>query len=122
MESGSPVLLALGLTLLGLPLFWLARTPALNILGLFITGLGIANQYPLTMSIAVGIAGEKTNQASARVTLAVGTALLTAPLVLGRLADSLGLQKAFGMVLILMTTAVIVVIVNNRFLLQKQNA
>ncbi len=121
--SSLPLLYAtLGLTLIGLPLFWLARTPALNILGLFITGLGIANQYPLTMSIAVGIAGEKTNQASARVTLAVGTALLTAPLVLGRLADSMGLQRAFGMVIVLMTTAVIVVIVNNRFLLKKQSA
>jgi len=111
---------ALFLTLIGLPLFWLAHIPALNILGLFITGLGIANQYPLTMSIAVGIAKEKTNQASARVTLAVGAALLTAPLVLGRLADSLGLQKAFGMVIVLMVTAIIVVIVNNRFLLQKR--
>ena len=112
---------ALGLTLIGLPLFWLARIPALNILGLFITGLGIANQYPLTMSIAVGLAGKKTNQASARVTLAVGIALLTAPLVLGRLADSLGLQTAFGMVIVLMITALMVVILNNRFLLQKQS-
>ncbi len=121
--SGLPLLFsALGLTLVGLPLFWLSRIPALNILGLFITGLGIANQYPLTMSIAVGIAGEKTNQASARITLAVGIALLSAPLVLGRLADGLGLQKAFGMVIVLMTTAVIVVILNNRFLLRKRQS
>ena len=111
---------ALGLTLIGLPLFWLARVPALNILGLFITGLGIANQYPLTMSIAVGIAGEKTNQASARVTLAVGIALLLAPLALGRLADGFGLQKAFGMVIVLMITAILVVILNNRFLLPRR--
>lgn len=121
--SALPLLFAaLGLTLIGLPLFWLARVPALNILGLFITGLGIANQYPLTMSIAVGIAGEKTNQASARVTLAVGIALLTAPLTLGRLADGLGLQKAFGLVIVLMVTAVIVIIVNNRFLMQKRSS
>ena len=121
--SALPLLFAaLGLTLIGLPLFWLARVPSLNILGLFITGLGIANQYPLTMSIAVGIAGEKTNQASARVTLAVGIALLTAPLTLGRLADGLGLQKAFGLVIVLMVTAVIVIIVNNRFLMQKRSS
>lgn len=120
--SALPLLFsALGLTLIGLPLFWLARIPALNILGLFITGLGVANQYPLTMSIAVGLAGEKTNQASARVTLAVGIALLTAPLVLGRLADSLGLQKAFGMVIVLMIAAIIVIILNNRFWLRKQS-
>ena len=121
--SALPLLFAaLGLTLIGLPLFWLARVPSLNILGLFITGLGIANQYPLTMSIAVGIAGEKTNQASARVTLAVGIALLTAPLTLGRLADGLGLQKAFGLVIVLMVTAIIVIIVNNRFLMQKRSS
>ena len=121
--SALPLLFsALGLTLIGLPLFWLARVPALNILGLFITGLGIANQYPLTMSIAVGLAKEKTNQASARITLAVGIALLTAPLVLGRLADSLGLQTAFGMVIVLMIAAIIVIISTNRFLLRKKES
>ncbi len=111
---------SLGLTLAGFPLFWLSRTPALNILGLFITGLGIANQYPLTMSIAVGLDGEKTNQASARVTLAVGAALLSAPLVLGRLADSLGLQTAFAMAPALVIAALFVIIINNRFLLPKK--
>jgi len=111
---------AIGLTLVGLPLFWLARTPALNILGLFITGLGIANQYPLTMSIAVGLAGEKTNQASARVTLAVGAALLSAPLILGRLADNLGLQTAFGLIPALMTAALLITLLNHRFLLPKK--
>jgi fucose permease len=122
-RSWSPLTLlfsALFLTLVGLPLFWLARLPALNILGLFITGLGIANQYPLTMSIAVGLAKEKTNQASARVTLAVGIALLTAPFYLGTLADTLGLQNAFGMVLVLMTTALIITVINNRSLLLKK--
>jgi predicted MFS family arabinose efflux permease len=116
-RSWSPLTLlfsALFLTLIGLPLFWLARIPALNILGLFITGLGIANQYPLTMSIAVGLAKEKTNQASARVTLAVGIALLTAPFYLGTLADTLGLQNAFGMVIVLMTIATLITAINNR--------
>jgi MFS family permease len=109
---------ALGLTLVGFPLFWLARIPALNILGLFIMGLGIANQYPLTLSIAVGLAQDKTNQASARVTLGVGTALLVAPLILGSLADSLGLQKAFGMVIVLLAIVIGIITVNNRFLLR----
>ncbi len=110
--------ITLGLTLVGFPLFWLARVPALNILGLFITGLGIANQYPLTMSIAVGLAREKTNQASARVTLAVGMALLSAPLFLGWLADRLSLQIAFGTVMVLMVAATTVVTLNDRFFLK----
>jgi fucose permease len=108
---------ALGVSLIGFPIFWLARIPVLNIIGLFITGLGIANQYPLTLSIAVGYAKEKTNQASARITLGVGLALLISPLVLGWLADRLGLQIAFGMVIVLMVTAIAVIMLNNRFLL-----
>jgi len=77
------LLACLALTLIGFPLFWLARLATLNILGLFITGLGIASMYPLTLSIAVGLAPGQSNLASARVSLGVGTALLTAPLFLG---------------------------------------
>jgi predicted MFS family arabinose efflux permease len=104
------LLIALGVTLVGFPLFWLARLPALNILGLFITGLGIANQYPLTMSIAIGLAQDQANLASARVSMAVGTALLTAPLLLGWLADRISLQLAYGMVILLMVAALFIVI------------
>jgi len=103
------LLSALGVTLMGFPLFWLARLPALNILGLFITGLGIANMYPLTLSIAIGVAQDQSNLASARVSMGVGTALLTAPLLLGWLADRLSLQIAYGMVVVLMIVAFVLV-------------
>jgi fucose permease len=104
------LMIALGITLIGFPLFWLARLPALNILGLFLTGLGIANQYPLTLSIAIGLAAEQSNKASARVSMGVGVALLTAPLLLGWLADRLSLQTAYGLVVVLMIVACIIVI------------
>ena len=103
------LLSALGITLVGFPLFWLTRLPALNIIGLFITGLGIANMYPLTLSIAIGLAQEQSNLASARVSMGVGTALLTAPLLLGWLADRLSLQTAYGMVIVLMVVALALV-------------
>jgi predicted MFS family arabinose efflux permease len=99
------LLSALAITLVGFPLFWLTRLPALNILGLFITGLGIANMYPLTLSIAIGLAQDQSNLASARISMGVGTALLTAPLLLGWLADRLSLQTAYGMVVVLMIVA-----------------
>jgi fucose permease len=76
----------------------------------------VANQYPLTLAIAVGMAKEKTNQASARITLAVGTALLLAPLLLGWLADRYGLQNAFGTIILLIVTALGIVIINTRFI------
>jgi fucose permease len=109
------LLACLALTLIGFPLFWLARLATLNILGLFITGLGIASMYPLTLSIAVGLAPGQSNLASARVSLGVGTALLTAPLFLGWLADRIGLQSAYGMLIVLMVLACAIVI-NNRVL------
>jgi fucose permease len=99
------LLTALGITFIGFLIFWLARLTTLNILGLFISGLGIANLFPLTLSIAVGLAADQANQASARVSLGVGTALLTAPLFLGWLADRLGLQNAYGMVIALVIAA-----------------
>jgi predicted MFS family arabinose efflux permease len=103
------LLVALGVTLVGFPLFWLTRLPALNILGLFITGLGIANMYPLTISIAIGLARDQSNLASARISMGVGTALLTAPLLLGWLADRLSLQIAYGIVVVLMLAAIVIV-------------
>jgi predicted MFS family arabinose efflux permease len=112
-SSMTLLLLSLGVTLVGFPLFWLARLPALNILGLFVTGLGIANMYPLTLSIAIGVAREQSNLASARISMGVGTALLTAPLLLGWLADRLSLQIAYGMVVVLMLTA-FAIVVNTR--------
>jgi fucose permease len=105
---------ALGITLIGFPIFWLTPSASLNIIGLFITGLGIANLYPLTLSIAVGLAAGQSNQASARASLGVGTALLTAPVALGWLADRVGLQPAFGLVIVLALSALAVIMTNNR--------
>lgn len=107
---------SLGLTLIGFALFWITPIPAFNMLGLFIIGLGVANQYPLTMSIAVGLAKEQTNQASARITLSVGTALLVAPLLLGWLADQIGLRSAFGLIILLIFAALGIIYFVNRFL------
>jgi MFS family permease len=119
-SSLSFLLLTFAIVAVGFPLFWLSRLPLLNVLGLFITGLGIANQYPLTLSIAVGLAADQANAASARASLGVGIALLSAPLLLGALADRFNLRQAYGIVILLLGAALIVVLMNNR-LLQRQN-
>lgn len=110
--------LAIVITMIGFPIFWLSHSAAFNIIGLFITGLGIANLYPLTLSIAVGLAAQQSNQASARASLAVGIALLAIPLFLGWLSDRLGIQNAYGIVIVLAVLALAIVI-NNRFLLKR---
>jgi fucose permease len=86
----------------GFVAFWAASTPLPVLIGLFVTGLGVAGLYPLLLSLAIGVAGPDTVQASARATLASGTAILALPLVLGRLADLAGIRPAYGIVGILL--------------------
>jgi fucose permease len=102
------LLVALVVTGIGFPLFWLPRWAPFNLLGLFIAGLGIASLFPFTLSVALSIAPEQANTASARVSLGVGVAIFAAPLVLGRAADGLGLPLAFGLVAVLIVAALVV--------------
>jgi fucose permease len=94
----------------GFWLFWTAHTPLLSQAGLFITGFGVAPLYPLCLSLAIGSAGEQTVLASARTTLASGSAILLLPLVLGRLADSFGIRPAYALVLGLLACALGVIL------------
>ncbi len=86
----------------GFLLFWRAQSPWVGLSGLFVTGLGIANLYPLILSLAINAADENTIQAGARATLASGTAILALPLILGRLADAVGIRPAYGIVLVIL--------------------
>lgn len=108
MPGATLLLLTLAVTAVGFPIFWLARWPLLNLAGLFITGLGVASLFPFTLAVALGLAPRQANAASARVSLGVGVAILGAPLVLGWAADNLGLPLAYGLVLVLIATAMVV--------------
>ncbi len=108
------LLAALGIVVVGFPLYWLAVMPALNLLGLFLVGLGVANLFPLALSVAVGVAADQANAASARVAMAGGLAILISPLALGWVADQLGIQNAYGVVALLLIAAVTVTWLTNR--------
>ena len=97
------------MALAGFLIFWLAASPALAMAGLFLTGLGVAGLYPLILSMAISSAGEATLEAGARATLASGTAILTLPLVLGRLADGVGIHMAYGVVIVVLAAAFILI-------------
>ena len=114
LPTGKLLLGALGVAVLGFPLFWLARVPALNAAGLFVAGLGVANLYPLSLSAATSAAAGQANTASARISLAAGLAILIAPLTLGGVADRVGIQNAFGLVIGLLAAAVAMVVWANR--------
>ncbi len=104
-SSMSLLLLALFITVAGFPLLWLAPVAPLRVVGLLVTGLGIANLFPLTLSAATGLSPHNADSASSRSALAGGVAIFTAPLLLGRVADTLGIQRAFGVIALLMVLA-----------------
>ena len=96
---------ACDIALVGVLLFWLGQTAPINILGLFIAGLGIANMYPQVMSLALGIVPRASNTAAARIGLISGFSMFLAPQVLGQVADRAGLQSAYGIVVVLVLLA-----------------
>jgi MFS family permease len=111
--------IALASAIVGFPLFWLAPLAPLNIAGLFITGLGIANLYPLGVALAVGIAPQQADAASARTSLAGGVAVASAPLVLGWIADHAGIHSAYGIVIALLFLAVAMACLARRLALRR---
>jgi fucose permease len=90
------LLAALSTTLLGFAFFWLAPTVLLTAAGLFLTGLSISNLWPQALTLAFETVPGQLDQASARVSLGSGLAITIAPLLLGTLANTTGLQLAYG--------------------------
>ncbi len=106
---------------IGFLIYWQGNSTLLGMGGLFLTGLGVASLYPLILSLAIGSAGDKTVQASARATLASGTAILILPLVLGRLADAVGIRLAYGVVALLLISVFLIILFATRLVSIKQS-
>jgi MFS family permease len=62
---------------------------------LAIAGFGVAALYPVTLGDLMALPGVEAGRAASLATLASGTAILTAPAVLGLLAQSRGLRASF---------------------------
>lgn len=110
-EMKAPTLLrgASILALSGFILFWLNTNSFLCVLGLFLTGLGVSNFYPLTLSLAIGRARGLTNLATARLSMAAGSSTLIAPLLLGIAAEQHGIFKAYGLVAFLLALCCVMI-------------
>jgi fucose permease len=104
----------LGTTALGFSLFWLSWLLPLKLSGLVLTGLGIANLYPLILSAALSETPAQANAASGRFAFGIGVAIFAAPLLLGRMADTLGIQRAYGVVLGLLIGAFVLTLLVHR--------
>lgn len=96
---------ALGVSAVGFLLYWLAPLLPLTILGLFVAGLGVANLFPVAAALALGAAPGLTNEGGARLSFASGTAILAAPLLLGTLADAVGIRLAYAVVVLFIAGA-----------------
>jgi fucose permease len=100
--------LALVVSGAGFLVFWLAPVAVVAVVGLFVAGFGVANLYPLTVSLALGTAADRSDEAGARLSLASGTAILVAPFLLGALADAVGIRAAYTVVPIFLVSALVV--------------
>jgi fucose permease len=108
------VLGSLLLSGIGFGAYWLVPQVIVSLAGLFLVGLGVAGLYPLTLSLAIGAAGASIVKASARATLASGVAISVLPLVLGRVADSLGIAAAYAVVGVLLIGDFVIVALATR--------
>lgn len=102
---------ALALAFGGFLLFWLAPAAPLNVAGLFVAGLGVANLFPQSLAWATTLAGTQTDRASSLVSLACGLAILVPPQILGAAADLFGIARAMGLVGVLLVAALAAVLV-----------
>jgi MFS family permease len=89
------------ITLGGFLLLWLPGLDlAARLVGLAITGVGIANLFPLALSLGIQLGSANEDQVSARCTAAVGIGLIVFPLLLGRIADTVDIRYALGFVVV----------------------
>lgn len=88
--------------------FWLAAG------GMFLAGLGMAGLYPFGITLAMLAAGEARDRGAARAALASGAATLIAPVMIGAVADRLGMRAAFGLIPVFLLLAAIAYLAGRR--------
>lgn len=117
--SGNLILIAAVIVLVGFPMFWLGRAPVVNALGLFICGLGVANLFPLTLSLTSAVGMNNPDAASGLTSMSSGIAILLTPQILGIVADRVGIQSAYGIVAPLGIVIIVVTLYANKLARQR---
>ena len=98
----------------GFLIFWGSQSAVPVVCGMLISGLGISMQFPMLLSLAIGTAPDRANAAAARVSIASGSSVLVAPLLLGTIADQAGIRAAFGIVPALFLLVVLLAVLGRR--------
>jgi MFS family permease len=92
----------------------LSTAPAGALAGLLLLGLGVAALFPLGLALAVAGAPVRATVVSSRCIVAGSTAVLVGPLLVGQLADVLGLRAALGGLMPLVTVAAALLLLRYR--------
>jgi fucose permease len=92
------LLFAFGVNIIGFGVFWMSTNPVVAFAGLFIAGLGISLQFPLSITRAVRFSDGRPDLATAYAALGGGFAIAVAPFGLGALADHVGSHTAMTVV------------------------
>lgn len=104
------LLASLALGVLGFAIFWFSPSSWLALIGLFLTGLGVANLYATTVTLVFDAAGAMRASAGSGTTLASGVAILLLPFALGSLADLIGINLAILLVFLLFVVMIILIL------------
>ncbi|MEU1276326.1 MFS transporter [Streptomyces sp. NPDC005799] len=108
------VVAALAVSAVGFLALWTTSVTWVALAGLFLSGFGMANLFPLTLSLAVSGARGQSGRATASVQLLVGAAIMLAPLLLGSLSDLIGVRAAFGAAGLLIPLAALLLALGHR--------
>jgi hypothetical protein len=106
--------LALAVSAAGVAVLWAAHTPVSAAAGLLLAGVGVGNLFPLGLALAVSTAPGLATLASARVTAVASVAVLTAPLLVGGLADAVEITSALVVVPVCLAVAGGTLVVSSR--------
>jgi fucose permease len=102
---------SIGFALLAFALAWSFTWWPVVILGLFLTGVGIAVDWPLGVARAVRASGGMTDRASASASIAGSIAIGTAPIILGVLSDRIDFHVAFLLVPVLLLVGLAILVI-----------
>jgi fucose permease len=105
------LMVAILLSLAGFIVFWLATSAAVAVPALFLVGLGISGQYPLSLARMIHSSKNMTDRATASASVGMGLALALAPITLGSLGDRLGIVPAMMLVPLLAVVSAAIVVV-----------
>jgi len=114
MTESRLLILSLVWVLLTFPLYWLSTLPILNVVGMFLVGLGVGNLAPLCVSGAMTAASEASNRASARFGLFPPISIFIMIQLFSILSDQYGIQRAYTFMIVLVVGAIALVLSTNR--------